>query len=289
MSSNPFIFPGYLSDEPASSPSSASSPLGRSTTGRPVSYASVAATRSRTYWADYLVRRNNNLISNSTNSMRDDYDRAMMETHRNTHSGTQTSRSASAWQQLPKSPVLDRHSRLFEAFMSRDQLLSSEAPNPSPPVEGPTQISPSYLQGTEYMKKLNEQYKRRAQASKERHSYGGGLATSGSNQTLINGPMALPSHRGMTLDVVERLPATSSMQQDDKDEVKPLPTRWMKDDKSPPGLEITGDGFDVKCTGSKSLLEKDHEACAIRADHPMPGQCGVYYFEITVLSAKSNE
>lgn len=223
--------------------------------------------------------------------MRDDHDRAMMEHHRSTPSGAQTSQSAQTWQQLPKSPVLDRHSRLFEAFMSRDQLLSSEASNPPPPSAGPTRISPSYLQGTEYMRKLNEQYERRkVQASKERDSSGGGLTTSRSNQSLRSGQMALPSHRGMTLAVVERLPpTTSSMQQDATDEVKPLPTRWMKDDKSPPGLEITGDGFDVKCTGSKSLPEKDYEACAVRADHPMPGQCGVYYFEITVLSAKSND
>lgn len=52
-------------------------------------------------------------------------------------------------------------------------------------------------------------------------------------------------------------------------------------------------GFKVRKTYSAMLKTNDllgavtkseNEAGAVRADHPVPANCGIYYFEITVLS-----
>lgn len=87
----------------------------------------------------------------------------------------------------------------------------------------------------------------------------------------------------MTYDVVETPPVS-----DDDDAVGPLPSRWNKDDKHQ-GIEVLGDGREVKYTSHRSSSERDHEAYAIRADHPMPPQSGVYYFEISVLNKPLEE
>jgi hypothetical protein len=171
--------------------------------------------------------------------------------------------------------------------MSRDQL-PSDASHPLLYAGGPRRITPSYLQGTEYMKKLDELHKRRIQAFREGHtqSHNGGLASSSSSHSLHASKLPPPSHRGMTLDVIEKNPSSPSVEA--KESVSPLPSGWNKDDKHS-GLEVAGDGCEVKYTGPRSSTEKDHEACAIRADHHIPGQCGVYYFEITVLNTKREE
>jgi hypothetical protein len=94
----------------------------------------------------------------------------------------------------------------------------------------------------------------------------------------------------VTLDLVEKPPKAfaATVPDDEEDAVSPLPSRWNRDDKHP-GLDVIAEGYDVKYTGPKSSSEKDHEACAIRADHWMPKQCGVYYYEVTVLAKKHQE
>jgi len=52
---------------------------------------------------------------------------------------------------------------------------------------------------------------------------------------------------------------------------------------------VLSDGQEVKFTGVKSPADREHEACAIRADHPMPPQCGIYYFEVTIISRRREE
>ena len=38
--------------------------------------------------------------------------------------------------------------------------------------------------------------------------------------------------------------------------------------------------MDVKSSGTSKTQD---EAAAIRADHPIPRECGIYYYEVTVL------
>lgn len=87
----------------------------------------------------------------------------------------------------------------------------------------------------------------------------------------------VPSHRGMTHEVIERAPATPYIEES----IAPLPSRWNEQDKFNV-LEINNDGLDVRFGGPNRSTQE--EAAAIRADHPMPRQCGIYYFEVTVLS-----
>lgn len=143
---------------------------------------------------------------------------------------------------------------------------------------------PSYLKGSKYIEDLEEAHKAKVLAQKEASSatgsQTGSLSTSASSVNL-HSKMA-PSHRGITYDVIEKAPPV------EEEALAPLPTRWNDQDKQG-GLEVMSDGQEVKFTGVKSASDRDHEACAIRADHPMPSQGGIYYFEVTIISRKREE
>jgi hypothetical protein len=79
----------------------------------------------------------------------------------------------------------------------------------------------------------------------------------------------------MTYDIVEKEPIVED------DGLAPLPSRWNHQFKAQ-GLDIIGDGFEVKFTAPTK--SHDHEAAAVLADHPMPPQCGIFYFEVEVMS-----
>jgi hypothetical protein len=155
--------------------------------------------------------------------------------------------------------------------------------NPAASDANSTFLSPSYLQGTVYLQKLEESHKAKAAAERESHATkpqpGGGLSAGSNTHTQ---PHKLPSgtHRGVSYEVVEK-----TMSVEDDATVHPLPSKWNRDDKDH-ALEVLGDGYEVKYTGRSS---GEHEACAIRADHFMPTLCGVYYFEVTILNRKREE
>jgi hypothetical protein len=85
----------------------------------------------------------------------------------------------------------------------------------------------------------------------------------------------------MTFDVIEKPPPQAD------DGLTPLPSKWNSQDKNA-SLEVVGDGFEVKYAGAKSG-DREHEASSIRTDNPMPSQCGLYYFEIEILTRKREE
>ncbi|KAK6107035.1 SPRY domain family protein [Brugia pahangi] len=64
----------------------------------------------------------------------------------------------------------------------------------------------------------------------------------------------------------------------------PLPTHWSHQDKAA-SLVVTNDYRNVAYADSgdpnQELNAKD--AAAVRADHPIPVTCGVYYFEVTIV------
>jgi hypothetical protein len=143
---------------------------------------------------------------------------------------------------------------------------------------------PSYLRGSNYIQKLEEAHKLKQAARRDspstHSSQPGSLSTSNSSANLAS--KLAPSHRGMTYDLIEKAPPLED------DALPPLPSKWNTNDKHS-GLEVQGDGNEVKFTGSRSSSERDHEASSIRADHPMPAQCGIYYFEVTILTKKREE
>ncbi len=143
---------------------------------------------------------------------------------------------------------------------------------------------PSYLKGSKYVQKLEEVHKAKLSTHREGHSaqssQPGSLSTSASSINL-HAKMA-PSHRGMTYDLIEKAPPLED------EMLAPLPSKWNNQDKHG-ALEVLSDGQEVKFSGPKPERDRDHEAYAIRADHPMPLQCGIYYFEVTIISRKREE
>jgi hypothetical protein len=79
----------------------------------------------------------------------------------------------------------------------------------------------------------------------------------------------------MTYDIVEHHPPHED------DSLSPLPSRWNEADKFA-GLELQADGLELRYMGQANKHE--HEAAAARADHPIPPQCGIYYYEVTILN-----
>ena len=136
-------------------------------------------------------------------------------------------------------------------------------------------FKPSYLIGSKYLEQLEESHNARLAAAQDeppaRSSNPGSLSTSSSSLSLHK--MA-PSHRGMTYDIIEHQPHVED------DSPSPLPSKW-KDLNQYSGLEIS-DGLDVKYVGQHKL--GDSEAAATRADNPIPRECGIYYFEVNIIS-----
>ena len=141
-----------------------------------------------------------------------------------------------------------------------------------------TFISPSYLRGTKYLEKLEAAHNAKIAAQREAAatqpiSTPASLSASSSSVSLHR--MA-PSHRGMTYDIVENHPKW------DDDTVPPLPSKWANVDRFG-GLEVFSDGQDIRYLSSV-VKTHDHEAAAARTDFPMPPQCGIYYYEVTIQS-----
>ncbi|CAK7273288.1 hypothetical protein SEPCBS119000_005577 [Sporothrix epigloea] len=82
----------------------------------------------------------------------------------------------------------------------------------------------------------------------------------------------------------------------DDENMSPLPSRWAADDKAAP-LDILSDGLSVKMSSSRAANDHSQassgsvsqDASSVRANHFMPPQCGIYYFEATILSKKRDE
>lgn len=86
----------------------------------------------------------------------------------------------------------------------------------------------------------------------------------------------------MTYDIVESHgPGGDSTAPLEGQQLTPLPSRWNESDKYS-GLDLLGEGLEVRYIGH--VPKQEHEAAAVRADHPMPVKCGIYYFEVTILA-----
>ncbi|KAH0550885.1 hypothetical protein GP486_007751 [Trichoglossum hirsutum] len=140
-----------------------------------------------------------------------------------------------------------------------------------------TLFTPSYLRNSSYVQKLADAHRARL----SNHGYGfsthssnaGSLSTSSSSANLHK--MA-PSHRGMTYDIIEKEPQTNG------EALMPLPTRWSDHDKLS-GIDVLADGLEVRFIGP-GKSNQDHDAAAVRADHAMPPQCGIFYYEVTIIN-----
>jgi hypothetical protein len=134
---------------------------------------------------------------------------------------------------------------------------------------------PSYLRGSKHAEKLHDAHKAKLAAQRDykstHSSNAGSLSTSSSSANLHK--MA-GSYRGLTHEIVERAPLSAD------EPVASWPTRWNEGDKFPQ-LDLEDNGRQAKFSGSQKTHD---EAAAVRADSPMPRQCGIYYYEVTVIS-----
>ena len=134
---------------------------------------------------------------------------------------------------------------------------------------------PSYLRGSKHAEKLEDVYTARVAAQQDyrstHSSNAGSLSTSSSS---VNLHKMAPMHRGLSLEVIERAPVFV------EEPVAPWPTRWNDTDKFPQ-VEIEEGGRQAKFAGPQKTQD---EAASVRADCPMPRQCGIYYYEVTVVS-----
>ncbi|PTB68692.1 SPRY-domain-containing protein [Trichoderma citrinoviride] len=140
---------------------------------------------------------------------------------------------------------------------------------------------PSYLRGSAYLQKLEEAHNAKLEAQKEgkrSKEDGQDLGSSG----LDVSPLPPGGHRGILHTVLERTPF------DGEDNLAPLPTRLNAGDMWT-SLEVTPDMLGVKYAGPKGHHDRDHEASAIRANHYIPPQCGIYYFEVQIISGRRDD
>ncbi|OBR07537.1 SPRY domain-containing protein [Colletotrichum higginsianum IMI 349063] len=197
-----------------------------------------------------------------------------MDADRNGTSPNGASVRSSRGSQLPS------FSRAFDMFMANP---AGEAAGSGSTLGGGFFV-PSYLAGSTYVQRLEETHLAKLRAQKESQATqaqsGVSLPTSASSVSLHSKPGA---HRGVNYDVIEKPPAF-----EEDEALAPLPMRWNSLDKYG-ALDILSDGLEVRYIGPRGQTERDHEAFCIRADNPMPPQCGIYYFEVNVLSGKRDD
>lgn len=147
--------------------------------------------------------------------------------------------------------------------------------------EHPPFFTPTYLRHSRHAQRLHADWDAHVAALQERARVdppGKRPALSAGSSSSNLAKLHSSAHRGVVQDVIERLPPAG--QSDEEGDSTMLPGRWNEEDKMP-GLEILGDGGEVRFTG---LLKTSDEAASIRSDCPIPKEVGLYYFEVTVLS-----
>lgn len=93
----------------------------------------------------------------------------------------------------------------------------------------------------------------------------------------------LVGHRGVAFDITERSSYSTSSTTSSSSQNEPplLPSRFNERDRCPV-LELLNDGMDAKFAGPAKGTDQD--AASVRADHPIPSSCGIYYYEVTIMS-----
>lgn len=140
----------------------------------------------------------------------------------------------------------------------------------------PVFFVPSYLRGSRHAEKLEEEHRARIAAYREQRSTNSSNAASlSTSASSVNLHKPVHSYRGLAHEIIERAPSFI------EEPVVSWPTRW--DDRHKyPQMEVDEDGRLAKFAGAGK--SGHDEAAAIRADTPMPRQCGIYYYEVTVVS-----
>ncbi|CRL29946.1 B302 (SPRY)-like [Penicillium camemberti] len=176
----------------------------------------------------------------------------------------------SAWRNTGSTESLPPWSRKYAGF-----LRSAEFPHGLGLTDTPAFLTPSYLRNSRYIARLETAHRAKIAAQQRDPSSATSNPPLSASSSNVHLPRIAPSHRGMTYEIIEKEPPAPA------DPLMPLPSQWSSVDKFS-GLELSNENFDVRYTGP--MHKHDHEAAALRADHPMPPQCGIYYFEVKIES-----
>ncbi|OAA42539.1 Concanavalin A-like lectin/glucanase [Cordyceps fumosorosea ARSEF 2679] len=170
---------------------------------------------------------------------------------------------------LPSAHSQPSFSRAFDLFYNCNSSEPSEDGDNSFFV-------PSYLRSSSYMHILQEAHRSRRHSRREQRRNG----TLSSSNGFSSDFLPAGSHHGLSHTVVER-----GAPSENRDGLAPLPTRWNTKDMSG-SIDVHSEGLGVRCMEDK---DREHESLGIRADHHMPLQCGIYYFEVQILSARRDD
>lgn len=147
----------------------------------------------------------------------------------------------------------------------------------------PDFVCPSYLRNSRYVQRLAEEHRTAVAAASEsqrqakHHVYYGKDNPSSAAVSASSSGVNLPRlSAGLARTPVQD--PDHSFRPDDR--LAKLPSCWSDTDKCS-GLELLNDGSEVRFQGQ---TKTNDEAAAIRSDHPMPKEVGLFYFEVTILS-----
>ncbi|KFG81281.1 SPRY domain containing protein [Metarhizium anisopliae] len=180
------------------------------------------------------------------------------------------------------SGTLPSFSRGFDMFMAP---MCSESSDPAA-KDHDSFFVPSYLSESTYVHKLEAAHRARLQARNEalkEHSHEMATELARNQPGLRIYPTSLSTGPGLPRTSLERLSWPKL-----EDELTPLPSRWNPGD-SWGSIEFLEAARSLKFVGPRSHQDRDHEAAAARADHPMPAECGIYYYEVQILCGKRDD
>lgn len=167
-----------------------------------------------------------------------------------------------------RSPRFPASSGGLNALLAARQNVDADAPF----------FVPTYLDHSVYMQQLQQDHVSKMRTKHAKRANGDAPPSNGTDI----GALPPGSHRGLSHSVVER----SSLLQGEEP-LTPLPSRWNRDDMWG-GIEVDACNI-ARYTAPKTYNSRDHEASAVRANHHMPPQCGLYYYEVTILDGKRDE
>ncbi|KAF9456815.1 hypothetical protein BDZ94DRAFT_1285571 [Collybia nuda] len=159
------------------------------------------------------------------------------------------------------------------ATSTQRQILSQTVPTlPSPSVSF---ARPAYLEHSALRHMLQTDAppalppSRKVEAAADAHSYTTAMSptTDSDDESNVSPPRELPS-----------APPPPPISQD---QVLKLPTRWSEQFRHSL-LSVSDDGRDLTYHGTS--CSGDRDAAAARTINPIPAACGVYYYEVTILS-----
>lgn len=169
----------------------------------------------------------------------------------------------------PIAPAQSSYAAVLSGQARHSQHSSSDPTPPWHGVDTPQQLAivPSYLAESSYAERL---------ASRSSSAHPQAFDTYNvplSSMTSTSGRKPQSQRGGGVV--------FETVQSNGPDLVNQLPSRLNEDDKSP-SIELSCSGTEAGFVGASKV--NDSEAAAIRADKPMPAQCGVFYYETTIIS-----